>query len=78
MSSAMRAGGLFQRHQEGGECLDLEVRFDRVPQHGAAIAREGAVPVEIGFLEIETDAHVQHIPITAVLIGAAPGFRQID
>ncbi len=73
---AVRLGGGLQRDEAFLQRLRHRVRPLGIPQHGAAVAVEGAAGVEIGFVEVEADRHVEQVAHARARIGAA--FRHRD
>ncbi len=76
MGAAVRMGILLKCHQKGEQRLVRLALVCRVPQCGTAITGVGAVGVEIGLVEGEADAHVEHVADGAVAIGGAGCLRQ--
>ena len=63
---AVAEGAAVRRRPPSGASYDNQAAIPRraagqlrVPQHGAPVAGEGALGVEIGFVEVEADSHVQ-------------------
>ena len=48
-----------------------------IPQRRSAVAGEGAFRIEIGFLEIQADRHIEHVAHACIAIGRALGLWDI-
>lgn len=70
----MRAGQPLQVAQQVKQAFPVATG---IPQHRLAIAGEHAFGLQIGFLEIEADRHVQDVPHRRVGIGGARGLGHV-